>query len=428
MLRRRDRQAGRGGVELPVEQEPGSSKALLGRSALDDPVSREPAEALSYRVSDPHAPGRELLVEFVPSDVAQLADAKGVSRVSETHAGANAFDALINSLPKAAALIESGMTMRVVGPPDALAGLQSGAFELITSGGRNLGQVRDVASGNFGSHLEIGKGVTPAIGALAVFQVMSVVTVQYYLHRIDHKLNEIQQGIDSLVRGQQSELLGKVKAAARLNEQVRRNLLDGIPPNEGDRHDLNHAEQLVLAAYGEAQSRVSGLLADVNALDIKRCKKRDFRQMWARAETEGLTDTNILIFAAFTRHQNNLLALAVEPQGDARRAENIYERTEEDRTSMLDDLESIRSIYEKLGSQWKKEDFDRFHWEVEKFAEEATAFRRRVKPIREIVETPESRVLPPSPPLEVPFMAEISSGADGERQVVGAVLRHVQSS
>ena len=55
-------------------------------------------------------------------------------------------------------------------------------------------------------------------------------------------------GIDSLVRGQQSELLGKVKAAARLNEQVRRNLFDGIPPNDCDRDNLNHAEQLMLAA------------------------------------------------------------------------------------------------------------------------------------------------------------------------------------
>lgn len=425
-LRGRGRRPGGGDVE-PVGAKPASADVLPARGSLDAPVPRGPTEELSYRVSDPHAPGRELLVEFVPSDVAQLAEAKGASRVSDTHAGANAFDALINSVPKAAALIESGMTMRVVGPPEALAGLQSGAFKLVTSGGKSLGQVRGVASGHFGSHLEVAKqGVTPAIGALGVFQVMSVVTGQYYLHRIDTKLGQIRKGIDRLVRGQQSALLGKVKAAADLNEQVRRNLMDGIPPNEGDRHDLNQAEQLVLTAYGEAQDRVSDLLADVNAFDVEQVRKGDFREMWARAQTEGLTDASILIFAAFVRHQNNLLALAVEPQGDARRAENIHERIEEARETMLRDLKSIHSIYDKLGSQ-RKDDFERFVFGADKLAEEATEFRRHAKPIREIVERPESQALPPPPPLEVPFMAEVSRGADGQRQVVGAVLRHAEA-
>jgi hypothetical protein len=118
--------------------------------------------------------------------------------------------------------------------------------------------------------------------------------------------------------------------------------------------------------------------------------------------------------------------LAVEPQGDARRAENIHERIEEERNSMLGDLKSVHSIYVKLGSQ-RKDDFERFVFGKERLAEEATAFRRHAKPIREIVERPEARALPPPPPLEVPFMAEVSSGADGQRQVLGAVSRHAEA-
>ena len=381
------------------------------------------AQELSYRVCDPHAPGRELLVQFVPSDLAQLAEVADASQVSDSHGGANAFDALVDSVPKAAALIESGMTMRVVGPPDALAGLSSGAFELVTTGGKSLGQVRELATGHFGSHLQIAQaGVTPAMGALAVFQVMSVVTGQYYLHRIDAKLGQVQEGISGLVRGQQSELRGKVEAAARLNEQVRRNLLDGIPPNEGDRDDLNHAEQLVLAAYGEARGRVSDLLSAVNSFEPETAKKAEIRRIWERAQSEGLTDSNILIYAAFVRHQNNLLALAVEPQGDVRRAENIHDRIDEDRDSMLDDLKGISSVYKKLGSQGR-EDFERFVFGADRLAEEATEFRRRAKKIQDIVERPEARALPPPPPLEMPFMAEVSQGVDGERRIAGAVLR-----
>jgi hypothetical protein len=412
----------RGGDRQPTGMDPASSGAPSASGSLEPPVPAGPVEELSFWVSDPHAPARELFIEFVPPDVAQLTAAKGISRLSETHAGANAFDALINSLPKAAALIESGMVMRVVGPPDAVAGLESGALELVTSGGRRLGQVRDVAGGNFGSHLEVAnRHVTPAGGALGVFLVMSVVTGQYYLHRIDQKLSQVQQGIDRLVRGQQSELLGKITAAARLNEQVRRNLLDGIVPNEGDRDDLNHAEQLILAAYGEAQCRVTDLHDAVNFLDLESAKKGDLRQIWARGETEGLTDASILIFAAFTRHQNNLLALTVEPQGDLRRAQNIQERIEEERNSMLGDLKNICSIYEQLGKQ-RRDDFERFAFGADKLGREAKAFRRRTAPILEFVESPEAQVLPPPPPFELPFMAEVSRGADGRPQVVGALL------
>ena len=421
-LRRRGRRARVGNVEqvdlesVPSET-PSAGGSIEGRG-LDGPI-----EGLSYRVSDPSAPWRELLVEFVPSGIAELAETKGVSRIDETHTGANAFDSLISSVPKAAALIESGMTMRVIGPPEALAGLKSGALELVTSGGKSLGQVRDVASGQFGSHLAVAaQGVTPAMGALAVFQAMSVVTGQYYMHRIDEALSQVQQGIDGLVRGQQSELLGKVQAAARLNERVRRNLLDGIIPNEGDRDDLNHAEQMGLAAYGEAQGRVSDLFAAVDRFDIESAKRGDLRKMWSRGETEGITDANILIFAAFTRHQNNLLALAVESEGDSRRAENIYERIEEERDSMIADLERIRWIFEKLGSL-ERNDFERFRFGADKLAGEANAFRNRVEPIREVVDRPGAQALPPPPPLDVPFLAEVSGGADGERRVVGAVLR-----
>lgn len=422
VLVRRSRDSAEDEATEPVDSHTGVADSRWASKTLEAPAGPG-GEHMSYRVSDLYSPGRELLVEFVPSDVAQLAAAMGASRMTETHAGMNAFDALVNSVPKAAALIESGMTMRVVGPPEALAGLGSGAFKLVTTGGQSLGQVRDVASGHFGSHLDVATGVTPAVGALAVFQVMSVVTGQYYLHRIDSKLSQIRKGIDGLVRGQQSELVGKVTAAARLNEQVRRNLLDGIPPNEGDRDDLNHAEQLILAAYGEAQSRVSDLVAEVNELDVETAKKGDFREMWATAQTEGLTDAKILVFAAFVRHQNNLLSLAVEPQGDARRAENIHERLEEDRASMLVDIKKLCAIYEKLGSK-RKDDFDaRFTFGAEKLAEDAIAFRRHVKPIREILERPETRALPPAPPLEVPFIAEVSKGPDGQRQVFGAVLR-----
>jgi hypothetical protein len=49
---------------------------------------------------------------------------------------------------------------------------------------------------------------------------------QYYLHRIDSKLSKRQSGVDRIIRGQHAEASGRVEAAARRNEQVRKGLLN----------------------------------------------------------------------------------------------------------------------------------------------------------------------------------------------------------
>lgn len=396
----------------------GSGRTELSPASYEgtEPVTTD--EPPSYRVVDPTAPDRELLVEFVPSSLAELSEESEATSLSDTIAGRNAVDALVDSLPKAAALIESGMTMRVVGPPQALEGLGSGVYTLVSSGGRDLGQVREVATGQFGSRLEVAGGVTPAMGALAVFQVMSVVTGQYYLHRIDSKLGSIQATVDRLVRGQQSELQGQIEGAAELNERVRERLLDGIPP---DQQDLNNAEHSVLASYGEAKGRLADLLSELRGVDVGETSKSELRAWWERLSTEGVRDAQLLIFAAFVRHQNNLLSLAAEPQGDVRTAENIRRRTERDRERMIDDLRSLRPIYKRL--QLSKSALDqKFVFGVDSLAKEAYAFRRKMNEIREVVENPGERVLPEPPPIELPFLAEISAGSDGQRRTVAAVL------
>jgi hypothetical protein len=57
-------------------------------------------------------------------------------------------------------------------------------------------------------------GVTPAVGTMVVFQVMSVVTGQYYLHRIDAKLEKIQSGVKALIRNHTDDVYGQIEAAA----------------------------------------------------------------------------------------------------------------------------------------------------------------------------------------------------------------------
>jgi len=205
------------------ERPSGSELVVANRKAPPALLGRETEAVDTYRVRDPEAPDRELLVEFVPASLAQLTDVAAEDSPDGPYTARNALDGIVSSLPAAGALLSAGRTMRVVGPPEALAGLAKGTLGIVTSGGKNLGLARDVGSGQFAAHLRFANaGVTPVAGALAVFKMMSVVTGQYYLHRIDGKLSSIEAGVDRIVRGQHSVAFGKIEAAAHLESLLPR--------------------------------------------------------------------------------------------------------------------------------------------------------------------------------------------------------------
>jgi hypothetical protein len=407
----------------PPFDQPNGAQTLLAAEEPSSPRVEEAGEVIeTYRVRDPQAPDRELLVEFVPASLAQLTDVADEGTSDGGHAAHNAFDAVVDSIPAAGALLAAGKTMRVVGPPEALAGLANHTYELVTSGGKTLGLARDVSSGQLAAHLRFAKaGVTPAVGALGVFKVMSVVTGQYYLHRIDTKLSTIQAGVDRIVRGQHSEAFGKIAAAARLNERVRKNLLTGIPPNVDDRPTLDRAEQLVLPAYDEVKHNLSPFLAKFETVPPSATKDY-LRSMWQEASGDVLTNANLLVYAALIRHQSNLLTLAIDPQGDPRRARNIKERADQERQEMVDDIETLWPVYARL--TYSKERLEnRFTFGVPRLEREAKQFADLWKPLRSLVDQPGETALPRVPEIDLPFVAEISVGSDGGLRTAGAVLR-----
>jgi hypothetical protein len=100
-------------------------------------------------------------------------------------------------------------------------------------------------------------------------------------------------------------LYGKVEAAAKLNDQVRANLLDGIPPNQSDFSDLDHAEQLVLAAYGSLRKGLADFLDQVQDVTVPDVSKGQLRDLWEEARGSIREEASLLAYAAFVRHQNN---------------------------------------------------------------------------------------------------------------------------
>lgn len=201
-------------------------------------------------VKDPVSPDRELLVQFL--ERSEAVTAPGTDTPDKATAGlTTAVNQLIASLPAAAVALESGRALRIVGPPSVLEGLASGTLELVTKDGNVIGTVKDVATGQFAGQAQFAaQGVTVATGALAAFQVMSIVTGQYYLHRIDSKLQTIDRKLDDLLLGQQAEAIGRLMVAARVVRELREQLLAGVHPTDRDAARIDDAWAAASSAYG----------------------------------------------------------------------------------------------------------------------------------------------------------------------------------
>ncbi len=75
-------------------------RAATGVRALEAAGSGSGMSRASYRVCDPQNPGRELLVQFVSADLAQLAASAAESRSDDkSPTMRNAFGGLLSSLP-----------------------------------------------------------------------------------------------------------------------------------------------------------------------------------------------------------------------------------------------------------------------------------------------------------------------------------------
>jgi len=375
------------------------------------------------RVRDPSVPGRELLVEFVPPTLSELAGRADFSRdAGGRHDARNAFDGLVGSVPKAAALLEAGQTMRVVGPPEAIAGLADETLELVTSNGKILGMTRDVSSGQLANHLRFAQvQISPAMAAMAAFQVMSVITGQYYLHRIDSKLATIQTGIDGIEKTLSAQTRGQLESAASFNNDVRETLVDGRMPSEDQRHGLRVARDNAQQAYVRAQAGVVDFVDTMRSFKLEDTSRAELKDHLTAAERMLDRDGPMLLFAAYVLHENRLLRLAVE--SDPTDAEALRSRTVSQRENMAKDLRALDKAIRKIALLRESELDERYVWFRSNDGEWARIkpMKRSYKKLKPFLERG-SNLMPEPPPPSPPFIAEIRRAPSGELEMASAVL------
>ena len=190
---------------------------------------------------------------------------------------------LIAALPSIAAALEAGDAVRIVGSAELLDGLKSGALSFMPGPDGSYGTVVDTAHRIAGQvQFEPDSALIHTATAAAAFQLASAVTLQYYLHRIDTRLGEIEGLIK---RNRRDAALAVVERAAaqvhRLAIEVQRG-----PLSSAARRRLDVEERAVdVVARQERQplddlvEQVHALLAEVEVAHESRAKSNRGRKV-----------------------------------------------------------------------------------------------------------------------------------------------------
>lgn len=418
--------------ELRSQDEPNGPQVA---AALTAGVQLDQREIDAVALSDPEDPSRSALVEFLPESAAKILgnpEAQIDMKNGSTSYGF-AYDAIVSSLPIGAAVTEhalqAGQMMRVVGYSGNLG---SGALELVSTNGNVLGTVRDTATGQFTGQLQLAQGgvpaINPAMGALIVFQVMSIVTGQYYLHRIDSKLATINKSLDRI----EARLVGltraNVEVAREMTERIFRLMRDGVQLTPSDIDQLREAEQLARLAFH--QSRDALITASSNWAQMLKSdiKKKEFREVVADGRRASGDDASILVYASAVLGRIALLRTIAESTGDHHRQTVLMEDYGDLRDVLKNQMREVLKAYapfSKLSDADAEERFGGFWGLSEDDLAQVASLKKGIAKLSADVKKADSFLPEPAQLEPAPVVLEIRRLADGEMEVCAATARQV---
>jgi hypothetical protein len=326
------------------------------------------------------------------------------------HAAPVAAGPIATTLADAGIAIHQGQVLQVLGPPHLVQGLHDGIYHLLETTTGHIGTVAD-KSGIVG-HLRVGTDLTQAAtqGALVAFQVASVVTLQYYLARIDAQLVAIDRQLKALQQDLLDETFGEIETAREHCTDVEEVLRDLGHLGALDLQRLTHAEQRVDHAYHAQVKKLEAFCSQVDALVGAEELDRDLCATLLRDGTgRRLAQAQLLLFAAVVRHRINGLAVAAAAQESPDRARLATAKLNREHVEMLRALRKVARAFRRL--HLRKRVLDEA-WPLRGGPErELRAFSAATRGLREQLASP-VQVLPALEPAE-PFLFEVIRDADG---------------
>lgn len=322
--------------------------------------------------------------------------------------------------------LQAGHVVRVVGPPDVLKDLASGALEMVRSsdGTGYLGVLHREGSPGFAAQLRFaGKPETQSVpnpnSALAGFQFASAVTLQYYLARIDRQLGEIDKEIRSTRQDIRDERYGRIEAARKQCELAERILAGASGLGNHDALRLDLAAHDLDQTYEALEASVKSFCERVEAADFDTVSKSDLDALLKDGTGVALTDTQLLLYAAVVRHRiGGVQAFLLSNEGE-HRSKIAHEDLDAIHQEMVAFLVRAQAALRKLNLPKRALD-DRFR-KLGGPENSLGEYSARSQGVRELLASPQ-HVLPVYTPQE-PFIMDLRLGADQRLEAEWAYVR-----
>lgn len=299
--------------------------------------------------------------------------------------------------PSLAAAVQAGQLMRIVGPPEVVAGLLNKSMTLMQSGGANLGGVLAKGSSKIAGQARF----VPSAGVLAplvVYQAVHAIVGTQQLNEINRRLANIERTLSRIVQRQNAKDIGEVIAAASTLQDILAEHAHSGHFNAQMQDRISHCER-DLRAHLERLKILKVNFHDKITQARQRSQKREKAlELAGLIKEEGEQfgqDTRLLVAlcAAVIQLEQGLMLIALEhhPESLAYRQKQMTNQIDQCRETLSDmlDLSEIKGEIKLCLDDmnwWQRNLFDRGAADLLKQASGLPLEATPVKSLREPVE------------------------------------------
>lgn len=260
---------------------------------------------------------------------------------------------LIDKLGAASAItattLQAGGLLQIIGTPELMEGLQTGALEhMHIAGGAISGTVLEQGSGQFAGQLRfVEASVAPIVAPVVLYQVFNAVAGIHQLEKINRRLDCLQRSVERICERMQAEDYGKLQAAIGDFDEIDRhraikgsfdqNLYDRLILSKQPVDQLQHKLDFVTQRFDERSETVKG-----SGKGHRKAYAID--QMLKEEAQEYLLDAGLLLRARQAGLYFRGLALSYYLENDPQLVSEGIERMEKQRSLLVDTVDPLARL------------------------------------------------------------------------------------
>lgn len=323
-----------------------------------------------------------------------------------------------SSLPMLQSTMRGGRVVRIIGPPHALRGLDSGVYQMVRTGGKALGVVRG-ADGKFVAQLRFGPvSKLPVLTSPPVIMLLvATAVIVTYLEQISEQLRRIERGIEELKKREEYRIMAGVQSAEDIALDLKNKLANGVMLDEPDRIQRNNAERDAKKAYAESLAQIRDYhvrvqrVADPDRRLYGKVDKKEFAALLDEGRSSRLRDATVFLWALQIRVELLQIEAMIELNREPTRVLAVRENVARKLDGMRDDYELLGETFARLNV---RESSVRSNFKIKAPLDDLRDYRSATKRIRKISRISSERLLPAPPAEEEPFIIEMTEDEQGK--------------